>query len=46
MQASMAPLAARVEALEAQRLRIDVVWVAVSAFIAGLGVGLAVWFFQ
>lgn len=42
----MAPLAARVEALEAQRLRIDVVWVAVSAFIAGLGVGLAVWFFQ
>lgn len=40
------PLAARVEALEAQRQRVDVVFVAVAAFIAGLIVGLAVWWFQ
>lgn len=36
----------RLEDLEAQRTRIDVVFVAVAAFIAGLIVGLAVWWFQ
>ena len=40
------PLAARVDALESQRLKIDIVWIAVACFIAGLLVGLAVWWFQ
>jgi DNA-binding transcriptional MerR regulator len=39
-------LGERVQALEAQRWRIDVVFVAVAAFVAGLVVGLAVWWFQ
>lgn len=37
---------ARLQALEAQRTRIDVVFIAVGAFMAGLIVGLAVWWFQ
>jgi hypothetical protein len=36
----------RLEALEGQRLRIDAAWLVVAAFIAGLIVGLAVWWFQ
>jgi DNA-binding transcriptional MerR regulator len=40
------PLAARVEALEAQRQRLDVAYLVVMAFVAGLIVGLAVWWFQ
>lgn len=43
---TLAPLAARVEALEAQRLRFDAVWLSVACFVAGLVVGLAVWWFQ
>ena len=47
---TLAPLSARVEALEqaqqAQRLRVDVTIIAVTAFVAGLIVGLAVWWFQ
>lgn len=46
IQSAMAPLAARIEALEAQRLRFDAVWLGVACFIAGLIVGLAVWWFQ
>lgn len=37
---------ARLEALESQRLRFDVVFIAVITFIAGLVVGLSVWWFQ
>lgn len=36
----------RIEFLEAQRLRVDAAWLVVAAFIAGLIVGLAVWWFQ
>jgi hypothetical protein len=36
----------RLEVLETQRLRVDIVWIGVSCFIAGLLVGLAVWWFQ
>lgn len=36
----------RLEALEAQRQRVDVAFLTVMAFIAGLIVGLAVWWFQ
>lgn len=47
---SLAPLSARMDALEqaqqAQRLRIDVTIIAVAAFVAGLILGLAVWWFQ
>lgn len=46
LQSIVAPLAARVDALEAQRQRVDVIFVALAAFIAGLIVGLAVWWFQ
>jgi hypothetical protein len=36
----------RLQPLEAQKLRVIVGWVAVTAFLAGLAVGLAVWLFQ
>lgn len=36
----------RLQALEAQRQRLDVAYLVVAAFIAGLLVGLAVWWFQ
>lgn len=36
----------RIEFLEAQRTKLDVVWIATATFIAGLIVGLAVWWFQ
>jgi DNA-binding transcriptional MerR regulator len=35
----------RLQALEAQRMRFDAVWLVVAGFIAGLIVGLAVWWF-
>jgi hypothetical protein len=35
----------RLQPVEAQRLRIDAVWLVVAAFIAGLIVGLSVWWF-
>lgn len=35
----------QIQPIAAQRLRVDVVWVAVSALIAGLIVGLSVWWF-
>lgn len=40
------PLAARVDALESQHLKIDIVWIAVACFIAGLLLGLAMWWFK
>jgi DNA-binding transcriptional MerR regulator len=36
----------RLQPVEAQRLRFDAVWLVVAAFIAGLIVGLSVWWFQ
>lgn len=52
VQSALAPYLARLEALEqgqreadAQRLRVDVAWLVVGAFIAGLIVGLSVWWF-
>lgn len=45
LQAAQQAQADRLEALERQRLRVDVVWVGVACFIAGLIVGLSVWWF-
>lgn len=52
VQSALAPYVSRLEALEqgqhaqdAQRLRVDAAWLAVAGFIAGLIVGLAVWWF-
>jgi hypothetical protein len=39
-------LQAEIEPLKVERRRIDVVFVAISAFVAGLMLGLAVWWFQ
>lgn len=38
-------IASRLDALESQRQKIDIVWIAVACFVAGLIVGLAVWWF-
>lgn len=39
-------IASRLDALESQRLKIDIAWIAVACFVAGLLLGLAVWWFQ
>lgn len=44
--ALVASLEEKIKPLDNQRLRVDVVWIAVTAFLAGLAVGLAVWLFQ
>jgi hypothetical protein len=36
---------ARLLPIETQRLRIDVTFIAIAAFVAGLIIGLAVWWF-
>lgn len=46
VEARLQALEARVQPLEHQRLRVDVIFLVVTGFIAGLVVGLAVWWFQ
>jgi DNA-binding transcriptional MerR regulator len=46
MEARMQALEARLQPVEAQHLRFDAVWLVVAAFVAGLIVGLSVWWFQ